>query len=312
MTDAVSAAPVPRRPSAVRRAWSAYWARGRTIPVLTVLVVLIVLWYAAALWVNADRAERLIGQTGEEGIVAYATAVWNMERPALPAPHQLAEAMWDQATGQAITSNRSAVHHIGVTIWSTLIGFLAGTALGIVLAIGIVHVRTLERSLMPWVIASQTIPILALAPIFVVVLGQLGVTGVWPKALIATYLSFFPVTIAMVKGLRSPDILQRDLMHTYSASGSQVFWMLRWPSAVPFLFPALKVGIALSIVGAIVAEVSTAAQAGLGAWLLQGSYHGLVFRMWGALFFASALAIVAIALIALLERLVVRSRGGAA
>ena len=120
----------------------------------------------------------------------------------------------------------------------------------LLLAIGIVHVTTLDRSLMPWVIASQTIPILAIAPMIVVVLGNLGFTGLLPKAIISGYLSFFPITIGMVKGLRSPDPLQLDLMRTYSATRSQVFTKLRWPASIGFLFPSLKVAIALALVGA--------------------------------------------------------------
>ena len=117
-----------------------------------------------------------------------------------------------------------------------MVGFCLGTLLGILLAVGIVHLRTLDRSLMPWIIASQTIPILAIAPMIIVVLGNFGFIGLLPKSIISMYLCFFPVTIGMVKGLRSPDPLQLDLMRTYSASPGQVFWKLRWPASVPFLF----------------------------------------------------------------------------
>ena len=115
-------------------------------------------------------------------------------------------------------SVRSLVYHAWVTLSSTLLGFAFGTALGILIAVGIVHVATLDRSLMPWIIASQTIPILAIAPMIIVVLAAVGITGLIPKALISTYLSFFPVAVGMVKGLRSPEIINLDLMHTYNAS----------------------------------------------------------------------------------------------
>ncbi len=107
-----------------------------------------------------------------------------------------------------------------------------------------------------------------------------------PKALISAYLCFFPVTIGMVKGLTSPEPMQLDLMRTYSASRWQTFWKLRWPAAVPFLFTSLKVAIAISLVGAIVAELPTGAQAGLGARLLTGSYYGQTMQIWAALFAA--------------------------
>ena len=121
-----------------------------------------------------------------------------------------------------------------------MLGFLLGTVLGIVLAVGIVHLRVLDRSLLPWVIASQTVPILAIAPMVVVVLGNLGLEGLLPKAIISMYLCFFPVAIGMVKGLRSPDPLQLDLMRTYNASAAQVFWKLRWPAASRFCSPVSR------------------------------------------------------------------------
>ena len=128
----------------------------------------------------------------------------------------------------------------------------------------------LSKSLMPWIIASQTIPILAIAPMVIVVLGSLGFTGLLPKSLISTYLCFFPVTIGMVKGLTSPDPMQLDLMRTYNASDlADVLWKLRWPASVPFLFTSLKVAVAIALVGAIVGELPTGAMAGIGARLLQ-------------------------------------------
>ncbi len=91
--------------------------------------------------------------------------------------------------------------------------------------------------MMPWVIASQTIPIMAIAPMLIVVLNAIGISGLLPKALISTYLSFFPVVVGMVKGLRSPEIIQLDLMHTYHASRTQVFWKLRFPPPFPSSSP---------------------------------------------------------------------------
>jgi NitT/TauT family transport system permease protein len=201
------------------------------------------------------------------------------------------------------------VHHGWVTLSSTLLGFGIGALLGIVLAILIVHVRTLERSLLPWIISSQTIPILAIAPIVIVVLGSIGITGLFPKAIISAYLCFFPVTISMVKGLTSPDPMQRDLMLTYSASLAQTLWKLRLPASVPYLFTGLKVAVAISLVGAIVGELPTGAQAGLGARLLAGSYYGQTIQIWAALFAAAILASVLVAAVSLLERIVNRRMG---
>jgi len=175
----------------------------------------------------------------------------------------------------------------------------------------IIHVRTLEKSLLPWIISSQTVPILAIAPIVIVVLGAIGIRGLLPKSIISAYLCFFPITVGMVKGLNSPDPMQRDLMRTWSATAAQSFRKLRWPASMPFLFISLKVAIAASLVGAIVGELPTGAQAGLGARLLAGSYYGQTIQMWAALFAAALLASALVAIIGGAEWLVMRRMGGA-
>ncbi len=190
-----------------------------------------------------------------------------------------------------------------------LLGFLIGTTLGILLAIGIVHSRVLDKSLMPWVISSQTIPILAIAPMIIVVLNAVGISGLLPKAMISTYLSFFPVTVGMVKGLRSPEVIHMDLMHTYSATRFQAFWKLRLPYAVPYLFTSMKIGMAASLVGAIVGELPTGAVAGLGARLLAGSYYGQTVQIWSALLMAAFLAGSLVALIGMIEKRTLKRMG---
>jgi len=181
-----------------------------------------------------------------------------------------------------------------------------------VLAVGIVHIRTLERSLMPWIIASQTIPILAIAPMIIVVLGSLGFVDLVPKANISAYLCFFPVTIGMVKGLSSPDPMHLDLVRTYNATTAQIFWKLRWPSSLAFLFASLKVAVALAMVGAIVGELPTGAQAGLGARLLSGSYYGQTVQIWAALIVAAVLAGLCVGAVGLAERVTLYRMGGRA
>jgi NitT/TauT family transport system permease protein len=153
------------------------------------------------------------------------------------------------------------------------------------------------------------VPILAVAPIVIVVLGSLGLRGILPKAIISAYLCFFPVTIGGVKGLSSPDPIQIDLMRTWSSTRAQIFWKLRWPSAVPFLFTSLKVSITISLVGAIVAELPTGAQAGIGARLLAGSYYGQTVQIWAALLAASLLSVGLIALVSSFERWVSQLMG---
>ena len=283
---------------------------GSVGPVLVVCLAIVAVWYLAAFLLNAPFARETIGRSGEPYSAAdlVAATMW-AERPVLPAPHQVATEIWNTTVEVKPTSKRSLVFHGWVTLSSTLLGFLMGTVLGISLAVAIVHSRALDKSLMPWIIASQTIPILAIAPMVIVVLAAIGLTGLLPKAIISTYLSFFPVTVGVVKGLRSPDPIHLDLMRTYSASRAQVFWKLRWPASVPFLFTSMKVAIAASLVGAIVGELPTGAVSGLGARLLTGSYYGQTVQIWAALIAASVMAGVLIGIVGLANRIVLRRMG---
>ena len=285
----------------------------RVAPIVTIVAFLLVCWYALAVWLNAplviDQHTRDETAWTARDLVA---GTWSMDRPVLPAPHQIAENLRQTVFNTPIDSKRSLIYHAGITVSATLLGFVFGSLLGVVLAVGIVHLAALDRSLLPWIIASQAVPILAIAPMVVVVLGNLGLSGLLPKAIISMYLCFFPVTIGMVKGLRSPDPLQLDLMRTYSASRAQTFRKLRWPAATTFLFASLKVAIATSLVGAIVGELPTGAQAGLGARLLSGSYYGQTVQIWSALVMASLVGLTLVFLVGLAERLVLRSQGAPA
>jgi NitT/TauT family transport system permease protein len=242
-------------------------------------------------------------------IGALISGTLRAERPLLPAPHQILQTFADDVVGFPPTSARSLVYHSWVTLSATFVGFVFGTLFGIALAVMIVQLRTLQKSLLPWIICSQMVPILAVAPIVIVVLGAVGIHGLLPKSLISAYLCFFPVTIGMVKGLNSADPVQRDLMRTWSATAGQVLWKLRWPSSVPILFASLKVAITISLVGAIVAELPTGAQAGIGARLLAGSYYGQTVQIWAALLAASLLSAGLIGLVGAAERLVGRRMG---
>ena len=281
------------------------------IPVSVVVAFIILIWYAGAVYLNApmliDKYER---QKTEWNFEKLRQDAWAMERPILPAPHQILKDMNKSILQRKVSSKRSLVYHGWVTISSTLVGFGIGALLGIVLAVGIVYVPTLNRSVMPWIIASQTIPILAIAPMIIVGLGSIGLTGLFPKSIISAYLCFFPVTIGMVKGLRSPDPIHMDLMKTYCASDSHTFFKLRWPSSTPFLFASLKVSIAISLVGAIVGELPAGAQAGLGARLLTGSYYGQTIQIWSALICASILAAILVFLMIAIEKIVLKKMGG--
>lgn len=287
---------------------------GKAIPILIVLVVILAFWYAAAIWMNAPWQQTLNQRANLTDVpfTTFATQTWEQAKPVLPAPHQVVGEIWNATIGTDIASKRSLAYHAGITLGATLFGFALGTLLGIGLAVVIVHNDASDRSLMPWIIASQTVPILAIAPMVVVGLGAVGVTGLLPKALISMYLSFFPVVVGMVKGLRTPEAIQLDLMRTYSATPCQLFSKLRWPSAVPFLFASMKVGIAISLIGAVVGELSNNAGGGLGVRLLTGSYNGQTIQIWAALFIAAGLAAVLVIAVGASERLVNRAMGARA
>jgi NitT/TauT family transport system permease protein len=282
-------------------------------PVALVVATLLLVWYAMAVSLNAPQViERLDGLGSPWGARQMVEATWSMERPVLPAPHQVVLNWWQSVFDNAIDSPRSLVFHAGVTLSATVLGFALGMLLGVLIAVGVVYNRVLDRGLLPWIIASQTIPILAIAPMVVVVLGSLGYPPLMSKAVISMYLCFFPVAIGMVKGLRSPDTLQLDLMRTWSANGPQILSKLRLPAAVPFLFASAKVAIATSLIGAIVGELPTGAQAGLGARLLSGSYFGQTIQIWSALLMASLLGVGLVAAVAGVERVVARAMGARA
>jgi len=282
-----------------------------TLPILAVVAVIVATWYFAAAmmnaslqrdaYVNADRAD----YTTRDLIVDSL----NMERPKLPAPHQIVSELYQLVFETAPTSKRSLVYHGFITLEETLIGFAIGAALGVALAVMIISVGWLEQSAMPWIVASQTIPIIALAPMIVVILNQFNITGVAPKAAIAAYLCFFPIAVGMVKGLRSPEPLQLDLMRTYSATRAQTFLKLRAPASTPYFFASMKVGAAAALVGAIVAEVTKSEDGGIGARLLAGSYYGQTVQIWAALFVGAALSAILVGLIGYAGRVVERRMG---
>lgn len=310
-------------------------------PILAVVIAIFALWYVACVPMNvqevltaAERDGAVItpeGAVNRRGMSRIGLALantselgasWSIERARLPSPHQIAIELWDSTWNEEVNgrrgivqsgsfSNRSLIYHGGITLGATFVGFIIGSALGILLAVGIVHSRTMDMSVMPWAIVSQTVPIVALAPMIIVVLYSIGIDGLVPKAIISAYLSFFPVVVGMVKGLRSPDAMQLDLLRTYSASKSQSFWKLRLPASVPYLFTSLKIGIAASLVGAIVGELPVQ-RGGLGARMLGGSYYGQTEQIWAALFVAAGLAAILVWFIGWIETRTLKRMGVAA
>lgn len=286
-------------------------------PVLAILAAIVAIWYAATVWMNAPQVVQAAGRAKVELSVGQIVAATMSEtRPMLAAPHQVAVELWKGIAGQPVTSKRSLVWHAWITLQATLSGFALGIAVGVGLAVAIVYSRVMEASVMPWAIISQTIPIVALAPMIVVLSNSLGLgerlgveNRLVSKTIIAAYLSFFPVLVSMVKGLRSPDPMQLDLLRTWNASGVQEFLKLRLPASLPYFFASLKVAVAAALVGAIVGELPTGAVEGLGARMLVASQFGQPLLMWASLFASAILAGGLIVAVGVVQRAADRAMG---
>jgi NitT/TauT family transport system permease protein len=184
-----------------------------------------------------------------------------------------------------------------------LLGFIVGTVTGILLATAFVHFRVVERAFVPYVIATQTIPIVALAPIIVVSVGR----GTVSVVLIAAYLTFFPVTIAEMRGLRSPDPRALELMRSYAASRWTTMWKVRFPASVPYLFTALKVAATASVVGTIIGEDPAGTAEGLGRAIVNFNqqYISGPEKLWATILIAAGVGIVSYLLVRVVEVIVV-------
>jgi len=279
--------------------------------------------------VALDQAERAgASVTPATSVERRGTSVWRLmaqnasyisdgyalDRPRLPTPAQVGQELW-KTTGAMVErgrafSKRSLLLHSWITLQSTLWGFLLGTTLGMAGAIAITYSRVCRMSLLPWAIISQTVPIVALAPMIIVLSSQLGIDGRGlPKAIISAYLCYFPVLVGMSKGLQSPALAQLDLLRTYSASSLQSFLKLRLPASLPYLFTSLKIGIAAALVGTIVGELPTGAVSGLGARILIGDQFGTPLAIWSALFMAALLAGLLVTVIDILQRVTLGRMG---
>jgi NitT/TauT family transport system permease protein len=208
--------------------------------------------------------------------------------------------------GQAQSLGEFLVGAALYTWREAILGFGLGTLIGLTLASIFVHFRLLERAFVPYVIASQAIPIVALAPIIVVGLGR----GIVAVVFIATYLTFFPVTIAAMRGLSSPDPRALELMRSYAASRWSVFWKVRLPASVPYLFTALKIAATASIVGAIIGEGPGGVPEGLGRAIINFNQQYITGpeKLWATILISALLGIVFFSLVRLAEAIVLRGR----
>ena len=272
-----------------------------TIPALVIGLLLVAIWYVAAVFKNMPSARIVLGQQASTGELIRQSL--NLNMPLVPLPHQVL-ADFFSALQQPLDSPRGLWIHMGTTAWEALLGLFFGTILGIVIATIFVHSRPVESAFLPYVIASQTVPVIALAPI---VIGIMGIS-LSAKVLIAAYLVFFPVTVSMVKGLKSADALAYDLMRSYAATRWQVYWKLRFPAALPFLFAGLKVAATASLVGAIIAELPFGSTTGLGARLIVATTYSATISVWATILASGVLGILGFAMVSGLERLLVKHR----
>jgi NitT/TauT family transport system permease protein len=278
------------------------------MPVLVVVAVLLVAWEVAA-WAyfaaNVTPEFREGAMSGADPAVPPEMRVVQMK---LPFPHLVLAALVDP-------DNANQLWVAGlITLRSAVLGFAVGAVVGFLLAIGMAQARLLERSFLPYVIASQMIPVIALGPIVYSMFRDENLA----RVLISAYVTFFPVTVNTLKGLRSIDPSSLELMASYAASRRQVYTKLRIPAAMPYVFQALKIAATASVIGAIVVELM-GAQQGIGVTILRTQYYGPAnaYKLWGAIVVASLLGILFYQAVALAERLSLRwqpelRRGGAA
>jgi NitT/TauT family transport system permease protein len=197
---------------------------------------------------------------------------------------------------------------VAYTAFEALTGFVIGGMLGFGLATLFVHLKPAERGLLPYVIASQTVPIIAIAPMIVVGMGRLGASPWLSKSIIAAYLTFFPVTIYSLRGLTSASRSQLDLMQSYAASKGQIFRKLRVPASLPFLFTALKISATASVIGAIIGELPVGSTRGIGVQIVVGSQYNTFNPgyLWATIIMAALLGMLFYGAVALAERWIVR------
>src|SRR5919108_6290406 len=230
----------------------------------------------------------------------------------MPHLHDIVGALFDRTSGGPLLID-FLFHAALFTAKEAAVGFALGATVGFVLGAVVARFLVLQRGLMPWIVASQTIPILAIAPIVVVGLGSLQIAGWTPDdwmrvSVIAAYLTFFPVTVNTVRGLQSVDPEALELMESYAAGEWAIFWKLRVPAALPFLFAAFRISATASIVGAIIGELPSSIQDGLGGAIINfNQYYALTPRyLWATNLVAAALGIAFFLAVVLAERFVVR------
>ncbi|MGP4109748.1 ABC transporter permease [Streptomyces sp. 4N509B] len=197
-----------------------------------------------------------------------------------------------------------------ITFREALLGLLIGSVAGLLLAVGLRESRFASRGVMPWLVASQTVPLVAIAPMVVIWGGQAGMPSWFAVTLISAYLAFFPVTVSVLRGLNSPQPVHRELMHALAAGRSRTLLLLRFPAALPYLFSGLRLAATASVVGAIVGELSAGTGGGIGRAILTSSYYyaGAPENLYAAVLVAALTGIVMVQALHLAESFALRHR----
>jgi NitT/TauT family transport system permease protein len=236
-----------------------------------------------------------------------------VDQTTMPHIHDMVGALFEPSRANGPLLIDLLLHSALFTAKEAAVGFALGTSIGFALGIVLAHSRLLSRGLMPYVVASQTIPILAIAPMVVIGLGYVDIFGWTPSdwqrvSVIAAYLSFFPVTINTVRGLHSADPRAIELMRSYAAGDWRILWKLRVPASLPYVFTALKIAATACVVGAIVGELPSSIQSGLGGAILNfNQYYTLdPENLWATNIIAALLGISFFLVIVIAEKLVVR------
>lgn len=289
---------------ATRRTEQATHGRARAIgrqawPIAAVGLAIIVIWYGVSLYYNWKQAS---DEAPHAGFWALARSAMSQTAPWVPPPHQVVQNLYDGLARSPSDSSALWVH-LGTTGGEMALGLVVGCLLGLLIASAFVHVRLVERAFLPWVVASQTVPVLALAPIVISLVG----INLYGKVAVTSYLVFFAVTVSAIKGLRSADAVAHELLRSYAATTWQVYWKLRFPAALPYIFTGLKIGATAALTGAIIAELF-GSNYGLGQRIVFATYYNQTIVWWSTMLAASLLGLAAYAALSILERLVVRSQ----
>ncbi len=275
---------------------------GNLVPMLTVALAAVLLYLPLVVIANYPLAKRALERGAVMDCDGPLACSFALRNPVIPAPGQLLAGIHNLMF--PLDSPTSIPVNAFWTGAETLVGLGLAALVGLVFAVALVLSRAFELSVLPWIVASQTVPIIALAPMLVVLLGQYGVRGWLPKAIIAAYIAFFPVTIGLAKGLRSPDRLTLDLLKTYRATALQTFLKVRLPASIPYLFTAFKVSTAAALIGAIIAEMSTISFVGLGKMLSENARASDVVGTWVLMIASATLGILLVGCVGWIERLV--------